>query len=130
MKNLSISLCARLFCGYTLVMTALATLGAYHGPLTHSWMDFSHVSQFQYTILPIVILMCIFALWLVMGIRTQVAAFFSIILITALIMFDAADYSVTGPTAVWEFAHAAFFLFSLLTLIVQGVVETALVRGG
>lgn len=125
------TLLVRLFCGYTLMLCALTTVGAYQGPFAHSWMNFDYVSQFHFMTIPLVILMLIFALWLMLGIRTRIIAFSAMVLITVLILFDfTAPYAVYGPAAVWEFLHATGFLFALLVLTIQGGGETALVRGG
>lgn len=125
------TLTARLFCGYTLLVCALTTIGAYDGPFAHSWMNFDYVSQFRFLTVPLVLLMAIFALWLMLGIRTRIIAFSAMVLITVLILFDfSAPSAVYGPAAIWEFLHATGFLFSLLVLTIQGGGETALVRGG
>lgn len=130
-KYLSAQLCARLFTGFTLVISALTTIGLYNGGLAHTWLNFDYVSQFTFVRIPLALLIGIFAIWLMLGIRTRIIAFASLILVTTLIFFDvAAPVHVSGPTAIWEFGHATAFLFSLLVLTLQGGGETALVRGG
>ncbi|MGY3437238.1 MULTISPECIES: hypothetical protein [unclassified Marinovum] len=94
-------------------------------------MNFDYVSQFRFMTVPLVALMIIFAIWLMLGIRTRIIAFFSMIVVTVLILFDiGTPYAVYGPAAIWEFMHATAFLFALLVLTVQGGGQTALVRGG
>lgn len=130
-KYLSAQLCARLFTGFTLVISALTTIGLYDGALAHTWLNFDYVSEFTFMRIPLVVLIGIFAIWLMLGIRTRIIAFASLILVTVLILFDVtAPVHVSGLTAIWEFGHATAFLFSLLVLTLQGGGETALVRGG
>lgn len=130
-RYLSAQFCARLFTGFTLVISALTTIGLYNGALAHTWLNFDYVSQFAFMRIPLVVLIGIFALWLMLGIRTRIIAFASLVLVTILILFDVtAPVQVSGLTAIWEFGHATAFLFSLLLLTLQGGGETALVRGG
>lgn len=130
-KYLSAHLCARLFTGYTLAVSAFTTIGLYDGALAHTWLNFDYVSQFAFMRIPLVILMAIFALWLMLGIRTRIIAFSSLVLVTVLILFDfTAPSSVSGLNAAWEFGHAMIFLLSLQALTIIGGGETALVRGG
>lgn len=125
------TLIARLFCGHTLLLCALVTAGLFAEAFGQSWMNFAPVAQGEYMTVPLVILMAIFALWLVLGIRTRVIALSALLLITVLILFDfTAPYAVSGPAAGWESLHAAAVLFALLGLTLQGGGETALVRGG
>ncbi len=130
-KYLSAALVARLFCGYTLIVCALTTFGLYNGPMSYSWMNFDYAIEFDSLRFPVVVLMSIFAIWLMIGIRTRIIAFCAMVLVTCLILFEyTAPYSVTGPAALWEILFATAFLFGLLYLVLRGGGETALVRGG
>lgn len=130
-KYMSASFAARLLTGYTLAISAFTTLGIYHGSFAHTWLNFDYVSQYAFMRIPLVILIAIFSIWLMLGIRTRIIAFASLVLVTVLILFDmTAPVNVTGMAAIWEFAHAMVFLFSLLGLTLQGGGDTALVRGG
>lgn len=122
-----LTLVMRVFCGYTLLLSAVCTSSILGNQSIEIWLSFSRITQTSIFRLPLSALLGALSVWLILGIRTRSIALYTVVLFAGLMMIRLAGPGL-APRHLewWELIHIYLFFAALIGLVGTGGGQSAL----